>query len=81
LQIHSYFRYNERKGFYCLQQNCLGAGKGRNYENMDEVTERTLHQYYRHSNIKLHQLLRDIGYDVPKWLQKSLMFSKPEEEN
>jgi len=70
-------KYNTKKGFYCVVANgnktqCLGRGKGRQYDPMKEDARRYLLNYFRPHNIALHRLLSRLGYSTPRWLQQEL---------
>ena len=77
LVISSIHRYDAKKGFYCQilpngKSKCLGIGKGRQYEAMDDKSEDYLLDYYRQHNIDMESLLARLGQPSPKWLQESL---------
>lgn len=69
------FRYDARKGFYCLvavdgRKKCLGKGKGRHYPKIDSKSKDFLENYYSDANKRLAQLLHHIEKPFPQWLQK-----------
>ena len=74
---HFLFRFDPHKGFFCqvLHDNrnkCLGRGKGRVYERMDEASASFLRHFYRKHNNNLSKLLSKLNYPVPSWLQETL---------
>ncbi|XP_037073073.1 LOW QUALITY PROTEIN: bifunctional heparan sulfate N-deacetylase/N-sulfotransferase 2-like [Pollicipes pollicipes] len=70
--------YDEEKGFYCQvlagsgHTKCLGSGKGRHYEPMEEQASQFLKRFYFSHNIKLNKLLKRTGKAVPPWLVQEL---------
>ncbi|KAK7500900.1 hypothetical protein BaRGS_00007780 [Batillaria attramentaria] len=83
IHIQPYFdysqhlRYDPHKGFFCQVLNdsrnkCLGRGKGRVYDPMDEASASYLRHFYRKQNINLSKLLNKLNTPVPTWLQDML---------
>ena len=73
----SLLRFDPHKGFFCQvlsdsRNKCLGRGKGRTYEAMDEASASFLHHFYRKHNNNLSKLLTKLNYPVPSWLQETL---------
>ncbi|XP_065215137.1 bifunctional heparan sulfate N-deacetylase/N-sulfotransferase [Planococcus citri] len=77
-----YLRFDTRKGFYCQvlgnHTKCLGKGKGRLYERMEEKSLKFLQRYYLSHNTALVKLLKRLGYrSVPQWLKDDLSDTSP----
>ena len=58
------FYFNNQKGFFCLSrarefwfQGCMSDMKGKKHPEIDEVTRRTLQEFYAPFNEKLFELL------------------------
>lgn len=72
----NYIKFDENKGFFCTDINgikkCLGTGKGRRYEPLDERLREGLDLIFREDNIALHRLLLRHNLPIPNWLQKQL---------
>uniref|UniRef100_A0A7E4ZZH6 [heparan sulfate]-glucosamine N-sulfotransferase n=1 Tax=Panagrellus redivivus TaxID=6233 RepID=A0A7E4ZZH6_PANRE len=68
--------YVEKKGFYCGIQNgkpkCLGAGKGRKYDDMHVYARIRLNSYFAPHNRALYGLLTRYKLDIPFWLTQFL---------
>ncbi|XP_076458930.1 bifunctional heparan sulfate N-deacetylase/N-sulfotransferase-like [Babylonia areolata] len=84
LHIQPYFDYSQHlrfdphKGFFCQvlsdsRNKCLGRGKGRLYDPMDEASATYLRHFYRKHNVNLSKLLTKLNYPVPTWLQEMLL--------
>uniref|UniRef100_A0A1I8EIL5 [heparan sulfate]-glucosamine N-sulfotransferase n=1 Tax=Wuchereria bancrofti TaxID=6293 RepID=A0A1I8EIL5_WUCBA len=69
-------KFDDKKGFFCSYINgtkrCLGTGKGRKYEPLDEKLREKLDLIFRDDNIALHKLLLRNDLPIPKWLQNQL---------
>ena len=81
-----HLRYDVNKGYYCLahgKRQCLGSGKGREYNHSIETkTMKFLQEYYRLSNEALLKLLKNrLGYEVPQWLYDDLNEFSENSEN
>ncbi|KAK7111905.1 hypothetical protein V1264_011458 [Littorina saxatilis] len=83
IHIQPYFDYSQhlrfdpQKGFFCQVMNdnrnkCLGRGKGRMYDAMDETSATFLRHFYRKHNANLSKLLNKLNFPVPSWLQDAL---------
>ncbi|XP_039293526.1 bifunctional heparan sulfate N-deacetylase/N-sulfotransferase [Nilaparvata lugens] len=74
----NHLRYDPKKGFFCQVLNgdhtkCLGKGKGRLYQPMEEKAYKLLQRYYLSHNTALVKLLRRLGQrTVPQWLKDAL---------
>ena len=81
-----HLRYDVNKGYYCLshgKKQCLGSGKGREYNHTIETQSmKFLQEYYRLSNEALLKLLKNrLGYEVPQWLYDDLNEFSENSEN
>ena len=77
LDYRSKLRFDSKKGFFCQindknQTKCLGKLKGRNYEDMDTVSEKWLRDYFMAHNVALSKLLTRIHANIPPWLEEEL---------
>ena len=77
IDYDQHLRYDVNKGYYCLRhgkRQCLGSGKGREYDHtIESHSMKFLQDYYRLSNEALLKLLKNrLGYDVPQWLEEDL---------
>ena len=67
--------FDEQKSFFCMKmpnstKRCLGSGKGRKYEEIDEQSFVFLKELYTEPNKNLKSLLLKHGYDIPQWLNE-----------
>ena len=71
-------KFNPKKGFWCAKKSsngiakCLGKGKGRKYEDMEEKSRNFLENYYESDNKKLSKLLKRLKITFPDWLKNIL---------
>ncbi|XP_064395577.1 bifunctional heparan sulfate N-deacetylase/N-sulfotransferase 1-like [Halichondria panicea] len=73
LDYNEILKWNSGKGFYCVNNHCLGPSKGRKYPDIAVGDLKFLEQYYRVDNVKLAQLLRrHVKTPIPDWLTTQL---------
>ena len=70
-----FLKYDKRKGFYCqvISENktkCLGAGKGRKYEQIDKKSHKYLSHFYKKPNLNLLNFLKSKLFSIPIWLNE-----------